>query len=58
MENEEMEKTTVNKLIEWLEKHGHTPEEIVECIKYITGKQNKRTHKGRIPKRFPANRPK
>lgn len=36
MENKEMDKTAVNKLIEWLENHGHTAEEVVECIKYIT----------------------
>ena len=36
MENEEIEKSMIARLIEWLESHGHTPEEIVECIKYIT----------------------
>ena len=40
MEDEEMEKTTVAKLIEWLEKHGHTSEEILDCIKYITAKKD------------------
>lgn len=33
---EELEKITINKLIEWLKKHEHTSEEIVECIEYIT----------------------
>jgi hypothetical protein len=34
---EEMERVTVNRLIEWLEKHGHTEAEILDCIRYITG---------------------
>ena len=40
---EEMEKVTVNRLIEWLKEHGHTSDEIVECIEYITG-DKKRTN--------------
>lgn len=38
---EEMEKVTVNRLIEWLRAHGHTSDEIVECIEYITGDKKK-----------------
>lgn len=38
---EEMEKVTVNRLIEWLKEHGHTSDEIVECIEYITGDKKK-----------------
>lgn len=33
---EDMESKTVARLIEWLKKHGHTSDEIVECIEYIT----------------------
>ena len=40
---EEMEKVTVNRLIEWLKEHGHTSDEIVECIEYITGDKKKGT---------------
>lgn len=36
-----MEKVTVNRLIEWLKKHEHTSDEIVECIEYITGGEKK-----------------
>ena len=35
METEDM-KELINRLTEWLEKNGHTYEEIVECIRYIT----------------------
>ncbi|MDO4345328.1 MAG: hypothetical protein Q4C50_11050 [Eubacteriales bacterium] len=38
---EDMEKVTVNRLIEWLKEHGHTSDEIVECIEYITGDKKK-----------------
>lgn len=38
---EEMEKGTVKKLIEWLKMHGHTSDEIVACIEYITGNKEK-----------------
>jgi hypothetical protein len=34
---EELEKTTVNRLIEWLKEHGHESDEIVDCIKCYTG---------------------
>lgn len=27
----------VNRLADWLKAHGHTAEEILECVKYITG---------------------
>lgn len=40
MEDNELEKITVNKLIEWLKEHGHTSDEIVECISYITSNKN------------------
>ena len=33
---ENIEKETINRLIEWLKAHEHTSDEIVECIKYIT----------------------
>ena len=33
---EDMEKVTVNRLIEWLKEHGHINDEIVDCIEYIT----------------------
>ena len=33
---EEMERATVARLIDWLKEHGHTAEEILECIEYIT----------------------
>lgn len=33
---EDMEKVTINRLIEWLKENGHTSDEIVECIEYIT----------------------
>jgi len=38
---DDMEKVTVNKLIEWLKAHGHTSDEIVECIEYITSDKKK-----------------
>lgn len=38
---EQVEKITIHRLIEWLKKHGHTSEEIVECIEYITGGDKK-----------------
>ncbi len=34
---EDIEKVTISRLIEWLTSHGHTSDEIVECIAYITG---------------------
>lgn len=37
---EELEKVTINRLIEWLKEHGHTSEEIVECISFITNTNN------------------
>lgn len=36
-----MEKITVKRLIEWLKKHDHTSDEIVECMEYITGGEKK-----------------
>jgi hypothetical protein len=27
-----------HRLIEWLESKGFSPEEIIECVKYITGR--------------------
>lgn len=37
MENsEQVETEVVSRLIKWLESHGCSPEEIVECLKYIT----------------------
>lgn len=38
---EDMEKITVKRLIEWLKQHGHTSEEIVDCLEYITGGKEK-----------------
>lgn len=29
-------KRMINRLIHWLEAHGITPEEIADCIEYIT----------------------
>ena len=40
---EDMEKVTINRLIEWLKTHGHTSDEIVECIEYITGDKKRQT---------------
>jgi hypothetical protein len=37
---EDMERDTVNKLIKWLEEHGHTEFEILDCIRYITGTED------------------
>ena len=34
---EDMEKVTINRLIEWLRAHGHTS----ECIEYITRQKEK-----------------
>lgn len=42
---EDMEKTTVHRLIEWLKAHGHDDEDIVNCIDYITGSAQKPTVK-------------
>ena len=39
---EDMEKVTINRLIEWLKKHGHTSDEITECIEYITEDKKER----------------
>lgn len=33
---EDMERTTVARLIDWLKEHGHTSDEILDCIEYIT----------------------
>ncbi len=33
---EEMTKSELGALIEWLKKHGHTDAEIVECLEYIS----------------------
>lgn len=33
---EEMDKTTISRLVEWLEQHGHDNTDIVDCIKFIT----------------------
>lgn len=38
---EDMEKITVSRLIEWLKQHGHTSEEIVQCIEHITSVKEK-----------------
>ena len=37
--DEEMSMTAkeVTRLADWLKAHGHTAEEILECVKYITG---------------------
>jgi hypothetical protein len=37
---EEIEKVTVNKLIKWLEEHGHTEADILDCILYITDRDS------------------
>ena len=29
-------KCLINRLIRWLREHGHTPEEITDCIDFIT----------------------
>lgn len=29
----------IAKLAEWLEMHDHTAEEVIECIRYIAGKE-------------------
>lgn len=42
-----MEKVTVNRLIEWLKAHGHTSDEIVECIEYITGDNHPKREKAK-----------
>lgn len=39
---EDMESRTVARLIEWLKEHGHTADEIVDCMEYITGKAEKK----------------
>lgn len=38
---EDMEKITIARLIEWLKDNGHTSDEIVECIEYITSGKEK-----------------
>lgn len=35
---EEMSTQDIYRLIEWLREHGHTAEEIVECLEFITKK--------------------
>ena len=35
---EMMSDATLNRLLQWLTDHGHTPDEIVELLDYITGK--------------------
>lgn len=39
MEEQGMTATETARLIEWLEAHGHTAEEAIECIKYIANAQ-------------------
>ncbi len=34
-DGDSMTATEAARLIEWLEAHGHTAEEVTECIKYI-----------------------
>lgn len=34
--SEEMQKSELAALIEWLKAHGHTDTEIVECLEYIS----------------------
>ena len=31
-----MNDSEIPRLIDWLLSHGHTPEEIIDCIKYVT----------------------
>jgi len=33
--NDEMTTNEVARLIDWLKAHGHSAEEVTECIKYI-----------------------
>ena len=35
---EMMSDATLNRLLQWMKNHGHTPDEIVELLDYITGK--------------------
>ncbi len=37
-DNEMMNIMEVSALIDWLRAHGHTEEEIIDCIQYIAGK--------------------
>lgn len=37
--NDEMTTREVDRLADWLKANGHTAEEILQCIKYITGTQ-------------------
>lgn len=31
----------IAKLAEWLQMHGHSAEEVLECIRYLAGKDDK-----------------
>lgn len=32
----------IAKLAEWLQMHGHTAEEVLECIRYLAGKSEEK----------------
>ena len=38
-ENMSMTAKEATRLADWLKAHGHTAEEAIECMKYITGTQ-------------------
>lgn len=42
---EDMEKSTVKEMIEWMTDKGHTEEEIMECIRRMVGAKQRDTEK-------------
>ena len=36
--NEEMQSGEISKLIEWLQNNGHNNDDVINCIKFVTGK--------------------
>ncbi len=40
---EDMEKSTVKEMIEWMTAKGHTEEEIMECIRQMVGAKQRNT---------------
>lgn len=36
-DNMSMTAKEATRLADWLEAHGHTAEEVIDCMKYITG---------------------
>lgn len=45
---EDMEKSTVKEMIEWMTDKGHTEEEIMECIRQMVGAKKRNINDNNI----------